>query len=331
MAEKPVEKSVEETKSEKRTVPELKEADQDACLKPFTIMTINMNGKASGKGAAKDQRTLTLKFIREPSPSVIFCQELPGIQRFFTKEVVEKIDTGSYICHCTETEAAVMWRKSDFHGDPVSGTDSLITKIVEKLQRERSDIDVSVVSRRTAMVKLICRGTSDTIGEPFLAVSWHGPWNNLTLPNRIKIFNGLILFVRKVCEKEKLSSFIIGGDFNLNTLEDIRLNLERHGVTVGRYDLCSRDENKLSEKKKRGGSFTPYKDNFVFTEDIKVSEVKALGDSEDPASDVVKEEHTDQTNKKKERENILDHAPVVGVLKLTLLPYKEPTKPVIGK
>lgn len=325
MAEKPVETVVEETNSEK-TVPELKEeADQDACLKPFTIMTMNMNGKACGKGSAKVRNTLILKFIRKSSPSVIFCQELPELQDYFKKEVVEKCGTGSYNCHCTEKEAAVIWRESDFYGDPVIGTDSSIKKIVEKLQRKRSDIDVSEACTRTAMVNLTSLRTSDGTEAPFLAVSWHGP-STESLYNKRRKLKGLIHFVHEVCEEKNLnsSSFFIGVDFNLKTLlKDIRIDLEQHGVTVRHYDLCTRDQKKLRKKKGPGRPFTTYKDNFVFTRtgNITASEVKTLEfeDSEVPGSDVVKEDHAeleDQRDKTMKRENILDHAPVVGVLKL---------------
>ncbi|KAL9963694.1 hypothetical protein ACROYT_G027225 [Oculina patagonica] len=270
---------------------------------PFTIMTINMNGD----GYADDRRKLISKITSEVNASVIFCQELPGC---FEKEVVKKCGTGVYKFTPTGEEAAVIWRESDFHGDPVRGTDSSIRRIQEKLQSERSDIDVSEVHTRTAMVKLTSRGTSDRTGAPFLAVSWHGIYIE-TLPNRIKKFNGLILFVRKVCEMKKISSFIIGGDFNLNTLKEVNLTqLRNEGITVSEYVLNNRDVKKSQKVHARGRSFIPHKDNFVFTlaGDIIVSEVKPEELKESEA---------------------LDHAPVVGILKLKHLPNKKPSKQVI--
>ena len=89
----------------------------------------------------------------------------------FETEVVEKCH-GDYEYAVTDKESAVMWRLKYFDGDPVQGTDSSITKIVERLQKEKSDVDVSEVRTRTVMVKLRNRKT----GASFLAVSWHGPW-----------------------------------------------------------------------------------------------------------------------------------------------------------
>ncbi len=323
IAEQPVESFVDDRKL-KETVIELKKAIQDARFKcallSYPIMTMNMNGY----GPTDDQRMLISIITRNFFPSVIFCQEIPAR---FEKEVVEKCGTGGYKFTCTGKEAAVMWREGDFHGDPIRGTDSSIIKIAERLQRKTSNIDVTETSTRTAMVKLTSRGTSDRTGQPFLAVSWHGRWKNKQ--SKQSIFDGLICFVHEVCKKEKLSSYIIGGDFNLNTLN---VDLKQHGVTVPGHVLSTRDEKKLEASPNR---FVPYKDNFVFFPwtrgDIAVSWVRPLEfeDPKDPASDVVEEDHAefeDQRDKQKERENILDHAPVVGVLKL--LPYKKPFKQV---
>ncbi len=273
MAENPIDTFVEQTESEK-TVPELS----------VTIMTINMNGE----GSANDRRKLISEITSEVKAHVIFSQELPGR---FKEEVVKKCGTGGYNFHCTGNEAAVIWREAYFRGDPVRGTYCSIAEIVEKLQRDRTDIDVSEVRTRTAMVKLTRCVTSTGTEASFLAVSWHGPWKGSPKQEQ---FNGLICFVHEVCKKEKLSKFIIGGDFNLTTL-GVDLKQNKDLVNVAYYELITQDKNKL--QKSRGRRFVPYKDNFVFTQtgDITVSEVKAL-------------QLTDS--------KVLDHVPVVGVLKL---------------
>ena len=339
-AEQPVEAFTEETKLEK-TIIESEESVHDQDANFFTIMTMNMNGN----GIADARRDRILATIGKESASVIFCQELPG---FFKKRVVEKCgNKDDYDFVNTGNKAAVMWRTADFDHTHVSGTDSSMNKITEKLKEKRSDVDVIEVLTRTAMVKLTSLRISDGTEASFLAVSWHGP-SSVKADAKQKVFNGLLCFVLEVCEKEKVSSYIIGGDFNLNTLE---VDLEQHkDVTIPDYVLCSRDEeNRKSqeEKKKPGHPFVLYKDNFVVSswrsEDITVSHWQcvvsrvrppAFEDSEDPANDVVKEDHAefeDQRNKDRKKENILDHAPVVGVLQLKPLPDKKPLNQVIGK
>ncbi|XP_020627079.1 uncharacterized protein LOC110064371 [Orbicella faveolata] len=265
------------------------------------IITINMNGKNHGKGITDNRRHLTGSFLKRSSASVIFCQEVPDK---FETEVVEKC-YGEYEYAVTDKESAVMWRPKEFDGDPVQGTEVSITKIVEKLQKEESDVDVSEVRTRTTMVKLRSRRTNAS----FLAVSWHGPWRPSEV-TKLKIFHGLIRFLREVCEMEGLRSFIIGGDFNLNTS---KVKQTEYGVTISRYKLCNRDKKR--ESRGPGRNFVSYKDNFIASvtipSDITVYWVQPL-DLEDESSE----------------NPLLDHVPVVAILKLdSLLTYK--TKPFI--
>ena len=201
-----------------------------------------------------------------------------------------------------------MWRRSDFDGDrqSVKGTDSSITQIVERSQRKISDVDVSEVRTRTAMVKLTSRRT----GASFLAVSWHGPWSGKEGTQRLETFHGLIRFLQEVREMKyvSVSSFIIGGDFTLNTKDDLP---QLKGVTISRYKLCARDENRLAKslQQKHGRPFTPYRDTFIvsvagpsdkcpMTGDITVFSVEPLDLNDESQS------------------ALLDHVPVVGTLKL---------------
>lgn len=300
----------EETKC-KETVIEHKKAIEDKYLKctssSYGIMTFNMDRNKKCEANANKRKELIISTIECFPASVIFCQELPGK---FKKEVVEKC---GYEFAFTGTEAAVMWRGSNFDSDPVKGTDSSITEIVERLQRKDSGVDVSEVSTRTNMVKLTSRST----GASFLAVSWHGPWNapgggKRTLESKQKAFNGLICFLCEVCKKKELSSFIIGGDFNLDTTKVD----SRKDVTISGYELCTRDKKRVEPNPAGGGPFVPYKDTFIVsvtvpsgkrpTGDITVSSVRPR----------------DFENKSSEEETLLDHVPVVGVLEL-VWPYKK--------
>ena len=294
----------EETKFEETVIEHNKEN--------YDIITINMNGKSHGIGTVDKRRELIVSILEPSSASVIFCQELPDI---FKTEIVEKC-VGDYDYTFTDKESAVIWRTSDFDGDrrSVKSTDSSIIKIVERLQRTRSDVDVSEVRTRSAIVKLTSRKT----GASFLAVSWHGPWSGKKNTNRLITFNGLICFLREVCEKEELSSFIIGGDFNLDTSE---VDGKRYGVTISSdYVLCTWDKKQQLLPPRPGRPFVFYKDTFIAsvpsdkyptTGNIRVFSVKAL-----------------ELEPYQSSENaLLDHAPVVGVLELDKLvcTYEKPS------
>jgi len=258
-----------------KTVEVIEDKDFKRLSSSFGIMTINMNGDG---GTAGERRNLIVSTIKRSPASVIFCQEVPGS---FEKVATCGNDGPSYkfvrpniffsgpndFRRRKLSKVAVMWRETDFQGKEVDLEDSSIKEIVERLGKD-PNVDVSEIRTRTAMVKLRCKTTKVS----FLAVSWHGPrcrMRNATttkeLEPALKRLDGLVWFSREVCEKEKLSSFIIGGDFNLITsIVDLT---QYKGVTVwAPYELCARDEKRLAEalQQKPGQfCFIPYKDTFI--------------------------------------------------------------------
>lgn len=314
------------TKSESRIpeeaeLNEVRKAIQKARMKTASapcafIMSVNMNGSASNRGTAVDRRMLLKIIMRNFFSSLIFCQELPGC---FKKEVVDECGTGGYEYVATGNQASVLWLAQEFYGEPVKTTDSSIDKILREL-KERSDIDVSELRGRVALVKLTKIGEEASGCQPFLAASWHGPYKG-PIVARKKVCKGLFHFLRKVCNKEKVSSFIIGGDFNMNTLHDIDLEDK---MFVPMYELTSRAESKSKE----GTNYIAYKDNFIVLNercdsDISVSSVRPIEfeNSTDLGSDITKQDHQKFNEGKQsqdtERKDLLDHDPIVGVLSLT--------------
>ena len=292
-----------------------REEERFECLSSsYPIMIINMNGK----GAADERRKLIISIIKDSSASVIFCQEAIG---YFKKKVVEECcnDDHSYkfvpeAVTSNKGQAVVMWCETDFQGEEVRLTDSSITKFVKRLWNEKYVLSVSEVRIRTALVKL----TRKTTGASFLAVSWHGPRGG-NKETKQKTLHGLICFLREVCEEEKLSSFIIGGDFNLNTSSPDQVDLTKYkGITISSYELCSRD------KEQRGQSFVRYKDTFIVSVTVPPDEHSMTGD-------ITVSLVTPRDFEKKANENaLLDHVPVVGTLKL-VLPDKRFSKQDRGK
>ena len=265
-----------------------------SAMSEYTVMTVNMNGN---HGKPSERRALLSEIISKSGPSLVFCQELPGC---FEKDVVRKCGTCVYDLVHTGKEAAVMWSEAHFYGEPVDA--AFKTKILDTVvasQNFRSD-KVSEITARTAVVKL----TSKSETCSFLAVSWHGP-SKRRLDEKQEVLKALILFLQKICREKNVSSVIIGGDFNLNTLEEN--GLKELNVYFPWYELSPR--GKLAkERRGQGRPYIAYKDNFAIITitlsvdrpfvDMKLFEVRPL-----LAFVYVKEEG-----------DILDHDPIIGVL-----------------
>ena len=127
---------------------------------------------------------------------------------------------------------------------------------------------------------------------------------------KLEVFCDLIRLLRVVCEKEELSWFIIGGDFNFNTSTKVDRQTE-YGVTISRYTLCTRD------KEQRGPSFVPYKDTFIIS--VPSDKLPMTGDI--TMSSVAPLELENESG----QSALLDHVPVVGDLEVVRWPNKKPS------
>ena len=281
--------------------------------KPFSYwaMTINMNGKSTGRGTANNRRTLLSIIIRNVVAGVMFCQELPD--RF-----EEVITDGTWGVVRKEKKAAVVWCKEDFDSGSVEG----LERIWEELALSSPD-EVSKLRLRLAMVKLTSQKTERCPGRlTFLAASWHGPYRKYNVYQRKKFLDILTQFLRKVSEKEGNIPFIIGGDFNVNTL-DVALSDD---MVVPNPQLSPRDESREREPR-----YIPHKDNFIYLSkagklalSVEWSRNFDFVDNEEleVANDLSEEDQKSVDAMKAERgqaTDVLDHDPVFGVLKLQQL------------
>ena len=271
----------------------------------YSLMTVNMNGHTN----AQERRKLLSEIIRKEGKksSLVFCQELPG--RFESDVVPDNYD----FVRTAHKHAAVMWSKQHFHSKKVDA--GFKTKIFGKLPDTMKKIDedddiLSEIPGRTAVVKLTVIKESCN----FLAASWHGPHSGKKLEIKKKALKGLILFLHEVCRRMKdVSSIIIGGDFNLNTLAEN--GLDELNVYFPCYVLSDRATERLKDRK----NYIPYKDNFAITttspsEDFPFGAMKLW--AVEPLSEFVyvKEEGSEKGK------DILDHDPIVGFLQLGKTP-----------
>ena len=260
-----------------------------------------------GKTKPGETRALLSKIITSTLSSLVFCQELPDC---FEKDVVRKCGTCVYDFVRTGKEAAVMWSEAHFYGEPVDV--AFKTRILDTVVASKNFFShVSEITARTAVVKL----TSKSEACSFLAVSWHGR-STLKLDKKREVLKALILFLQEMCRKKNVSSIIVGGDFNLNTLDEN--GLEELKVHFPSYELTSR-ARLATEYEGPGHPFIAFKDNFVIITispsvgrpfvDMKLSKVKPLSEF-----NYVKEEGSERGK------DILDHDPIIGVLQLGKTP-----------
>ena len=147
---------------------------------PYKIMTINMRGKSAGPGTAVRRRNLLCQILREYPCDIIFCQELPDC---FEKEVVQEVDKSinyQYQHVRTDKESAVIWSTKYFNGctEGYKTTDTRIKEIHDNTIKSTNT--ESKILTRISMVKLTVKNSTETI----LAVSFHGPKNNILPENR---------------------------------------------------------------------------------------------------------------------------------------------------
>lgn len=340
-----VKKKEQDGEDPTQIINEFKKAIQDARLKSaktpsYFIMTINMGGNAK-----RDDRVfLSSSIMRTCFSSIIFCQEYPGN---FERDVVTNCGTSGYGCERSnlikhdhtksKNHAAILWLMEDFEGSTagLKTTDSWDKSITEISKKVQFTTDLL---QKIILVKLTCRKSSDDV----LAVSWHGPHSNQGYTNVDKrnAFNGLITFLHEVCKEKNIPSFLIGGDFNLDTLSDdlepgenvLKQSKQQPGekteereamkVSVASYELSPRQEERATKK-----NYIPNKDNFViFSKDNKIRvswirpfEIEDPTDSESTTSDLTEEAYenvkSEMANSKVTQvEQALDHDPIIGVL-----------------
>ena len=277
----------------------------------YLIMTINVNSPKKGPGVTEMRRRFVSIIMRSFFSSIIFCQELPG---HFKENLVAECGTSGYNFVKNGNESAVIWREEDFHGETkgLETTDKLIVKLKENLGRDASEL-----LSRMAMVKLTPTKSSK---ESVLAVSWHGPHYQTKNEEKNRVFGSLTAFLDKVIEEKGIPSYIIGGNFNLDTVE---CKLPKD-VVVSNYSLGLRQ----AQEQEAGGRYISHKDNFIWfpNNKLRVCYVRPFlfDDEGTTTSDFSKDdqakvegEMSNATNTPAKPTDMLGHDPIIGVIQFT--------------
>ncbi len=227
----------------------------------FSILTIDMNDPSLQNATDEQKRTLLSVILQLYPSALIFCQEVP--ENFEEVVPADKADFKIDTKH--EKSTAVIWATEQFtKSDPEEKR-----RFEEKLKYE---IGEEIMLRsRISMVKLT---STEEPTYTTLAVSYHGPHTKRNKKEKINLLLRLLTFLNEAKEEENdVHSFIVGGDFNLNTTApQIDKLCDRLRVKVGKYNLSKRAETKKENPNYRP---IPHKDNFFWSTEITINEIKA--------------------------------------------------------
>ena len=226
---------------------------------PILVMTINMKSPTLKDANAQQQEDLLSVILQLYPSAIIFCRKPP--RKF--KNVDPHKATFDLKAGENET-AAVVWATEEFNKEELQQEVSkeILKRTLKKWRKKDKD-----VRSRLSMVKLT---SNEEPPHSTLAVSYHGP-HRIKKDYKYVLSSHLLRFLNEVKKEEKdIQSFIVGGDFNLDTTAKEMTSILPRGVTVGRYGLTSR------AKQKKSSNYIPHKDNFIWSTEISVDDIKAL-------------------------------------------------------
>ena len=210
----------------------------------FSVLTINMKGLSLRNATTEHQRTLLSVILQLYPSAIILCQEPPEN----LKNVVPK--TASFASRKDKTTTAVVWATEQFDSTFKLQREGILDEILKTMEDE-------TLRCRLSMVRLT---TTEKPIKSTLAVSYHGPHIGITDEYKHHLLLRLLGLVDEEKLKGNVDSFIVGGDFNLDTTQLSMQEFSNH-VDVRKYNLTPR----ASELKKKSPSYKAYKDNFFWS------------------------------------------------------------------
>lgn len=158
----------------------------------------------------------------------------------------------------------------------------------------------------------------------FLACSWHGAYTGQKKKDaERKDYQDLQTFLKEVSKAHQNIPYVVGGDFNFNTIganeREENLNPVQEGNLLCGYDITPRAESKSK-------SYTPYKDNFLckYPELEWIQVLPFINNQNQNQSCISEEEkgelsgvNTSLNDTRGTIEDLLDHDPLIAVLTFT--------------
>ena len=215
----------------------------------FSVSTINMKGLSLRNATTEHKRTLLSVILKFYPSAIIFCQEPP--ENF--EEVVP--DAACFTSEENKTTAFV-WATGQFDSKVDLQIEGILDEILKTMKEDET------LRSRLSMVRLT---TTKEPTKSTLAVSYHGPHRYGDIDRK----SALLLRLLSSLEERDIDSFIVGGDFNLDTTQ---LNMKKlSNVKVGYYTLTRR-----AKQANQASRYIAYKDNFFWSTKITIDDIKAL-------------------------------------------------------
>lgn len=171
----------------------------------MSIGIANVGGPNIGKGTTRRRKLALTGLVLKQQPTIFFLQEFlwqSNASFVFNPKQYE------YVGH---NEAGIL-----FDRNKVFVLFLNVVWIGKKLEDMKLNgilpMEYILPQKRMCMVQIICRALPH---EPFLCISWHGPYKRITETDRINELVSLLKFIGFISKQMDLP-FIIAGDFNIS-------------------------------------------------------------------------------------------------------------------
>ena len=174
------------------------------------LIIIIMNANGAGQSDPVERRQCISNIVKEQKPKILLFQEFTW--KGITGKIWENSPLPTHYQYFGNKEASVLYDVSDIVAEELRSTD--VRCILDHLQRPSNNAfnsDFDPLSR-------MCACSVSTTGVPFwefICVSWHGPWNGMTLDRRKTYFKYLLEFLKNIMTRFK-RPLLIAGDFNID-------------------------------------------------------------------------------------------------------------------
>ena len=178
------------------------------------LIIIIMNANGTGQSDPVERRQCIANTVKARKPKILLFQEFTW--KGITGKIWEDSPLPTHYQYFGNKEASVLYDVRDIVAEELRSTD--VRRILDHLQRTSNNAFNSPFPTDFDPLSRMCACSVSTIGVPFwefICVSWHGPWNGMTLDRRKTYFQYLLEFLKNIMTRFK-RPLLIGGDFNID-------------------------------------------------------------------------------------------------------------------